>query len=115
MARGPTVFDVGGVIISLSLLSAFISVLLLLGTSGTPPAINCWNVDEDFSMGEKIVSSGALQDRLGKGTDGSCVVLFISVNFGGAFLLSDVFLFREGTRTTLPLSFCSLSSVSTCF
>lgn len=41
IVRGPTVLGVGGVIISLSLLSAFVSVLLLLSTSGTPPAMDC--------------------------------------------------------------------------
>lgn len=114
-ASGPTTFGVAGVMISPGLVSAFISVWLLLGTSGTSSEENSWNPVGDFSTGEKIVSSGTLQDTLGAATGGSGAVLFISVTFGGAFLLSDGFLFREGTRTTLPLSFCSLSSVSTCF
>lgn len=111
-ACGPIVFGVAGGIISPSLVSAFISVLLLLGTSGTSEEVNSWNLG-DFSTGEKIVSSGTLQDTLCVG--GSGVVLFMSVTFGGGFLLSDGFLLRDGTRTILPLSFCSLSSVSTCF
>lgn len=113
-ACGATTFGVAGGI-SLSLVSAFISVLFLLCTSGTSEEVNSWNLVGDFSMGEKIVSSGTLQDMLDAGTDDSGIVLFVSVTFGAAFLLSDGFLLREGTRTILPLSFCSLSSVSTCF
>lgn len=111
-ACGPTIFGVAGVIISPSLFSAFVSVLLLLSTSGTSEEVNSWDLG-DFSMGEKIVSSGTLQDTLCVG--GSGAVLLISVTLGGGFLLSDGFLLREGTRTILPLSFCSLSSVSTGF